>query len=224
MRDSGFTLLEVLLAVVILGVVVSMVSLSLTGSLQVVEATEKQGEIYHRARVAMKRISEDVAAAMLVNGFEFIGSSDEINGHRADTLQFTSTAHLIFNPEKQQPGLGIITYRVKAEQEDQRNLILQRADSLYLPGVQQADEDLGAEGFVLSDNLRSVEFDYINPDGESEDEWDSTVDQDDPDSIRSLPVAVECTLSYWLDIEEDTFLTFSTRVFLPAGVVNRRVD
>lgn len=224
MRGNGFTLLEVLLAIVLFAVLVSMVSLSLSGSLKLIEATEKQGEIYHRARTAMMRISEDIAAAMLVGGYEFIGSSDEIGGQKADTLQFPSTAHLIFNPEKQQPGLGIITYRVKAEEEDQRNLILQRSDVLYLPGLKQGDDDLDEEGFVLSDNLRSVEFNYIDADGEILEGWDSTVDENDTDSVRSLPVAVECTLSYWLNIEEERFVTFSTRVFLPAGVVNRKVE
>lgn len=224
MRDNGFTLLEVLLAVVIFAVLVSMVSLSLSGSLQVVEATEKQGELYHRGRTAMIRISEDIAAAMLVEGFEFIGFSEEIDGRRADTMRFVSTAHLILNPEKQQPGLGIITYRVKAEQEDQRNLVLLRSDELFLPGAQQDGADEEGEGFILSDKLRSVEFNYIDAEGESGEDWDSTVEDGDEDAVRSLPVAVECTLTYWLDIEEETYLSFSTRVFLPAGIINRKVD
>lgn len=224
MRGNGFTLLEVLLAILIFAVLVSMVSLSLSGSLQVVEATEKQGELFHRARTAMNRISEDIGSAMLVEGFEFIGSSEEVDGRRADTMQFVSSAHLIFNPEKQQPGLGIITYRVETEQEDQRNLVLRRSDELWLPGVEQELAGEEGEGFILSDKLRSVEFSYIDAEGESGEDWDSTVEEGDEGAVRSLPVAVECTLTYWLDIEEETYLKFSTRVFLPAGVINKRVD
>lgn len=224
MRSSGFTLLEVLLAVLILGVVVSMVSLSLSGSLQVVEATQKQGEIYHRARTAMSRISEDIAAVRLIDHLEFVGARGDIDGRRADTLQFPSTAHLIFNPEQQQPGLGVITYRVLADPEDQRMLILLRSDTLYLPGGEDGGEDTVDDGFILSDTLRSVEFAFIDPDGEVLSEWDSTADEEGDQTISRLPMAVQCTLSYWLDIEEESFLTFATRVFLPTAIINRRAD
>jgi len=63
-----------MLAMLVLGMVVSMVSLSLSGSIRAIDATSEQGEIYYRAQVAMERISEDLASAVLPENVEFIGS------------------------------------------------------------------------------------------------------------------------------------------------------
>ncbi|MCI5124306.1 MAG: type II secretion system protein, partial [Candidatus Electrothrix sp. AR5] len=63
-KESGFTLLEIMLAVLILGLVVSMVTVSLSGSIRAIDVTLKQGELYYRAQVAMERISEDLTTAL----------------------------------------------------------------------------------------------------------------------------------------------------------------
>ena len=60
--DSGFTLLEILLAVFILTLVVSAVFGAFRGTFKVVNDTEAQEEIYAAARVALERISEDLAS------------------------------------------------------------------------------------------------------------------------------------------------------------------
>ena len=62
--DKGFTLLEVLLAITVLGVVVAMLSLSLGGTLRVVEATEQQEAAHHQAHTALRRLTADLASAL----------------------------------------------------------------------------------------------------------------------------------------------------------------
>ena len=67
------TLLEVLLAIVILVMVVSMVSLSLSGTFKVASETRSMGDVYHRAQVTMLRLSEDLASAVVSEDLDFPG-------------------------------------------------------------------------------------------------------------------------------------------------------
>ena len=63
-RDlKGFTLLEILIAVVILVIVLSTVFASFTGTLRLVSETESQAEVYQMARIALERILEDLESA-----------------------------------------------------------------------------------------------------------------------------------------------------------------
>ncbi|MFZ5797925.1 MAG: PulJ/GspJ family protein [Desulfobulbaceae bacterium] len=216
----GMTLLEILLAMSVLATVVSMVSLSLSGSLNVVEATRTQGELYYRAQVAMQRISEDVASAVLVEDVEFVGTDAEENGREADTLTFSSTAHVVFDPDNDHPGMALIAYSVVEDEENEGEFLLLRADAL-LTGAVIKGEEIG-DGYLLTDRLRSVNFTYLDKEGEEVESWNTEVDANDPAAIRELPVSVLCVLEFWVDRAAESSITFSTRILLPAGLINAK--
>ncbi len=217
--DAGFTLLEIMLAMLILALVVSMVSLSLSGSIRAMDATLVQGEVYYRAQVAMERISEDLASAVLVDEVEFIGAEKEIDNGRADELSFASMAHLVFDPENDRPGMGLISYAVRPDRDDAQQLILLRSDILYRPVEEQEKGGNTGEPFLLSDRLRSVHFTYIDRNGEPVESWDTRAEDGEEKAGRLLPVAVSCSLEFWLDRDEETSLTFETTVVLPVGLI-----
>lgn len=225
LQDSrGMTLLEILLAMLVLTMVVSMVTLSLSGSVQAVNATREQGEIYYRAQVALQRISEDLASALLVEGVEFTGEDNDIAGRNAALLSFTSTAHIVFDPASDHPGIAIIGYTVRADEENEGELLLLRRDDLLTAG-DLADPDAdGAGSFLLSDRLRAVNFTYIDDAGEEHDTWSTFIEDGADPTDRKLPVAVQCTLEYWLDREDETSIEFSTGVLLPVGLINAQYD
>lgn len=217
--ECGMTLLEILLALMILGTIVSLVSVSLSGSLNVLNTTLKQGEVYHRAQVALQRITEDLASAVLVEGYEFIGTDGLIGGEDGDTLQFTSTAHVVFDAEEDSSGIAFISYQIREDPENDGELLLLRSDDL----LAKAPDDPAStdwEGFLLTDKLRSVNFRYLNRDGDELDAWSTSDDnfslkQDE----RKLPVAVLCTLEFWVDRENDLSIEFSTGTVLPVGLI-----
>lgn len=215
---QGMTLLEVLLAMFILAMVVSMVSLSISGSVNVLEATRTQGELYYRAQIALQRISEDLASAVLVDGVEFVGVATEQNGREA-TLIFSSTAHVVFDPEHDHPGMAVIAYSVLADGDNEGEFLLLRRDDL-LTVTENKGQQQGAEGYLLSDRLRSINFIYVDEEGEEHDSWDTEVDPDDPSAVRKLPVSVICTLEFWIDRAAESSIQFTTRVLLPAGLIN----
>ena len=220
--QRGMTLLEIMLALLILGTVVTMISITLSGSLNVMNATQDQGEIYHRAQVALQRISEDLASALLVedDGVDFVGVDEQVGGQDADSLQFASTAHVVFNKADDNPGIAVISYTVQEDSENEGGLVLIRSDELLATTAKNNGGKV-AGGFLLSDRLRSVNFRYVDENGEETDSWTTL---DDPfsgsKSDPKLPVAVSCTLEFWLDRENDFSVEFSTSVLLPVGMIN----
>ena len=218
-HNAGFTLLEIMLATLVLGMVVAMVSASLSGSIRVIDATMDQGEIYFRAQVAMERINEDLVSAVLPQQVEFIGSKDQGSSDGV-LLSFASMAHIVFDQENGQPGMGLISYTVQPDREDEQMLVLLRSDVLYRPVGEEGKGGEDGEAFLLSDRLRSVQFSFIGRDGEESESWDTTIEEgSEEEEERRLPAAVSCRLEYWLDPDEETSITFQTTVVLPVGLI-----
>ena len=209
---QGMTLLEVLLATFILATVIAMVTMALSGSVEVVNATRDQGEVFYRAQVTLQRISEDLASALLTEDSDFIGQG-ESPGAGEPILSFTSTAHVVFDPENDHPGNARISYRVVPDKENATELLLLRSDErLPIP------EGGGENGYLLCDRLRSIRFSYTDQAGEESDSW-STEAEGLSTAVRELPVVVTCTLELWLDSEQDSSIEFSTSVLIPVGLI-----
>ncbi|HEB70449.1 MAG TPA: prepilin-type N-terminal cleavage/methylation domain-containing protein [Desulfobulbus sp.] len=219
---QGFTLMEIMLATIILGMVVSMVTMSLSGSLRVVEATRDQGELYYRAQIALQRISEDLESALLIDGVDFIADASAEADKKQVLVRFTSMAHVAFDPEGDQDGMGNIGYALIPDPENEGQLVLLRSDQLVLPQQKKPDEKF-RDGFLLCDRLRSITFTYFDSEGEAFDSWDTRVDpQADAEEKllkRRLPAAVSCRLEFWLDQNEETTLIFQTSVKIPTGMI-----
>jgi len=222
--SPGFTLMEVMLAILILAMVVSMVTLALSGSFKVVEATRDQGDLYYRAQVALDRISEDFESAILTDDAEFIGRPADSSDSKQLLVRFGSMAHLLFDPENGQEGMGQIGYYFVPDPENSGQMVLLRSDRLVVPQEKKGKEnEVSRDEFLLSNHLRSVKLTYYDSEGEEHDSWDTRVDPDagvdEKKRKHRLPFAVACTLEYWLDREQETTLTFQTSVRLPAGMI-----
>ncbi|MGI6656920.1 MAG: PulJ/GspJ family protein [Desulfobulbus sp.] len=210
--EQGFTLLEVMLAVAILGMVAAMLSISLGGSLRTVSAVREEEEVFFLAQTAMRRISEDLGGACWFSGAVFTGENNVIGEQRADTLILTTQAHLVVNPSVQRPGPATVRYRLEPDDEDPHRLRLLRSDTpLTVVSVGQADEEQ-APFFLLADNLRSLRFSYFDREGQESDAWDGALAAGEEGQPIGPPAAVHCILEFWLGTERDGVRTFSTRV------------
>ncbi|MCL1980990.1 MAG: type II secretion system GspH family protein [Proteobacteria bacterium] len=182
MRAKGFTLLELLLAITVLGVIMAMLGLSLTSTMRVVEATEQEEDVYFQAQTAMRRITEDLASAISSPQALFIGQNSSVRDRRADSLDFASQARLILNPDKQKEGIVRIRYQLMADREDERIWKLLRSETLLLPNTTPAGEETSDEdaepAFLLADSLRAVEFRYYDRDGQEFDSWREVEESD----------------------------------------------
>ncbi len=220
--EKGFTLMEIMLATIILGMVVSMVTMSLSGSLRVVEATRDQGDLYYRAQIVLQRIGEDLESALLIDDVDFVAAAPGEAGTKQVLVQFTSMAHVAFDRKGDQNGMGRIAYALIPDPENEGQMVLLRSDQLATPQQKGAEEEF-QNGFLLSDRLRSVTFTYFDSEGEEFDSWDTRVDPQadakEKKLKRRLPAAVSCRLEFWLDQDEETTLIFQTSVKIPTGMI-----
>ena len=216
-HPGGFTLLEIMLATLVLAVVVSMVTLSMSGSMRAIEATRDQGEIYYRAQVAMERLTDDLQGAMLPPDVEFTGVEGGEIAEPTLLLHFAGMGHVDFMPDSEQEGVGIIGYEVRPDPQNDQELILLRSDTLYRPVGKEQNRNTDEEAFLLCDRLRAVRFAFIGKDGDPLDSWNSEVRDNEDEKKRRLPAAVSCVLEFWLDHEAETSISFETMVVLPVG-------
>ncbi|WP_446008654.1 PulJ/GspJ family protein [Candidatus Electrothrix sp.] len=223
--ESGFTLLEIMLAISILGLVVAMVTVALSGSINAIDATLKQGEISFQAQVAMERISEDLSSALLTQDWEFIGEQGTSTGDQGILLSFSSLAHLVFDPENDSPGMARVSYAVQSDPNHDGHLVLLRSDVLQRPR-EEGNENNEVDAYILANQLRSVRFTYHDHTGTQQESWDTTVQDGDEEAAakRRLPAAVTCRLEFWRNKEEERTTVFQTSVLLPTGLIQGKPE
>jgi len=222
-KNSGFTLIEILIAIFIFAVVLTTIYTSYTGTFRVVDETESQAEIYRMARIALERMLEDLESAYIPKNPEtgrseesrrspsqFVGEDTEIKGRPADTLRFTSRAHINLSGQEQDPGTVEIGYYVK-ENDEGDGLVLYRSDRPVFEEAVVVEEEAG--GFMLCEGLVSVDFTYHDEKGEVRESWDST-----SDALKDkLPKMVSIALEFVNDSAPEVPLRFMTSVAFPIG-------
>ncbi len=219
--QSGFTLIEILIAIAIFATILTTIYGSYTGTFRVIDDTESQAEIYRMARIAMERMVEDLESVYIQKGnqhassegdrassFQFLGEEGEIMGRRADKLRFISSAHIDFSGKDPGHGATQIGYYLK-ESGDGEGFILYRADNPLFKETYPSDEE--SEGLVLCEGLASVAFTYYGEDGQAFNNWDSTAGGMED----KIPKAVSITLEFKNTINPELPIRFMTSVALP---------
>jgi general secretion pathway protein J len=220
--QSGFTLFELLVAVVIFALVLSTIYASATGTFRVVGETESLAEIYRMARIAMERMLEDLESVYVqempsegkpatdtLAVTSFVGEDKEIDGRSADSLRFTSRAHANLGGQEKDPGAVEIIYYVR-ESDAGQDLVLYRSDRPIFQALWSPEEDTG--GLVLCEGLRSVDFMYHGKGDEIQDDWDSDAEE----HAGVLPSMVTLSLEFNFGPDANVPLRFMTRAALPA--------
>lgn len=219
MNNRGFTLIEVLLAIFIFAVVISLIFTAYTGSVRIMNETGAQADISRMASITLERMTEDLESIFLsswvkpdeiedatsVSG-RFLGENDEINGQDADRIRFLSKARVVFDEQHSSGGVAEISYYLKQD-EEQEDLILYRRETSVL----EASPEEGTGGLEVCRGLRSVEITYQDREGETVEEWDSISSEAD----NRLPRAVTIILAFWDRSGEEAVYSFRTGVALP---------
>ena len=218
---KGFTLLEILIAIFIFATVLSTIFISYTGTFSIIDQTESRANSYRMARIALERMQEDLESAYFstvkgkskseddpLHSTPFVGKDREIDGRDADTLNFVSRAHVVFDEEEENPGIAWVSYYVQ-ESDNGDGLILYRSDT---PEFSEAPGE-GTGGLILCDGLFSVDFTYYDADGKPHDTWDSTGDE----LKDKFPVMVGIELSFINNSDTERPVKFVLSVSLPMG-------
>lgn len=224
-NKSGFTLLEILVAVFILSIVVSTIYAAYSGTFSIVESTTREAEVYAMARIAMERIVEDLESLYIPyipagetdeekekarSRYGLITTEGQVGDKTFDNIVFTSMAHLSFHEGPEEGTIAKIAYYIK-EGDNNGDLALCRSDQ---PDPDSDLESEISEGPVLCEGLANVEFMYYDAKETSYDHWDSGSEE----FGHKVPAMVTVRLSFLNPSDQETPYIFETGVAIPAGI------
>ena len=211
---SGFTLLEIMVAIFIFALVITTVFGSFRAVFSSADAVGSDVAVFESARICLGRMAEDLAALVVSHYprytkpefndpqdfYRLVGDTTDVAGSSFGRLQFASLAHLPFNQDSRQ-GVSRIIYYV--HQRSDESLVLRRADHLFpFPDFEESEDDP-----ILCDNILALEFGYMGAEGEMSDRWDS----ESADTDYATPRSVEIRLTVGTPTRPKLF---STRVSL----------
>lgn len=214
MREKGFTLIEILLAILILGIVMTTVYASYTGTFRIIAETKQDAELYGMARAALERMTRDLeAVSPWKRAFPFSAKQYFLRDNEFTGMIFRSAAHVVFGKEEQAGGVAVIEYSVEEEKEGE-GFALYRSDSL--------SRDLGEEAppprrFLLCDRIAGLTCIFFDDKGKEYETWDSEAGEES--QRKKAPTIVEIRLFLVNPKNPDHPYPFMTRVYLPVTVV-----
>jgi general secretion pathway protein J len=209
-KNKGFTLIEILIAVLILGIVLSTVYASYTGTFRIIRETQYDAEVYGMARSALDRMTRDLQSAALWRGaFTFVTKPHTLGNREFVRLAFRSAAHVAFSDKDATDGIALIEYGVE-EGTDKEGYVLTRSDSLYRdPEKEQSPPG----GFLLCDRVEALSYTFFDETGKEYNDWNS--DGDVPVQKKRVPAAVLIRLSFVNEADRERPYLFMTRIRLP---------
>lgn len=184
-RQRGFTLLEVLVAVAIFAVVAYMAYGGFDAVLKQQQIIEQSGGRLRAVQYAVRRLTQDLAQLQPRPIREALGEGWRpaliAGGRGLEAIELTrgGWANPLANPR---PTLQRVAWRVE-------DGILLRADWPVLDRVLDADPD---ETEVLT-GVDELRLRFLVPGGDWIEQWPPT-ENPDPEAMRALPAAVEVVL------------------------------
>ncbi len=218
-RPRGFTLVEVLVAVTIFGIVVSMLFASFNIVISNVDPINAGLGDYEMAQNAMDRIKMDLKSLCLTHDsiyflpdmegnddpdrFRLISEKVSLDTRFFSQLRFASFEHLGFN--RKTSRIGIITYYAHPSKEG--SIVLKRSDvaAVFYDGT---NENNAGNDPVLCERVRSFELFFMDQDGKTHEHWDS----DSSDFDFATPYSIKIKLEIG---DKERSNIFATTMVLP---------
>jgi len=210
-RRSGFTLLEILLAIFILGVVLTSVYASYRSSLQVMRDMTGERDIYRMARIAMDRMMKDLSSLQPFKKEFFLQAErDALDGREFYVLRFWSAAHLDFEEKAIRQRPAMISYYVRKNEESETFSLLRDDVATAAPEPGRKERS----GFVICEDLEALRFKFYDERGSETDVWD-TASLSAAQKGKS-PAAVKIEIELANKNNAESPYKFMTMIFLPA--------
>jgi general secretion pathway protein J len=189
-----------MLAIVILGLVVTTVLASFNAVFSTTDALRSNSQIYEMAKNCLKRMSRDLESVYVAqppiykppefddppNDYRIVGSSEDTSGTGFAKIRFTSRAHLPLE-NTTRGGVAEIVYYLQAKEDG--NLVLKRSDNIYpYPEFEEKSSDP-----TLCERVKSVVFKYYDAEGSEYEAWDSESDEYEYATPTAIEIRLEIT-------------------------------
>lgn len=192
LTSKGFTLVEILIAVAIVSLILTIIYGSYASSIDTMNYTRKKMDAFSMVRLTLSRMNEE-----LTSSFFSEDDKDVMFSGEERKIDFISSSHERIFKDSKEYDLSEIGYFTEAAEEGESLCLWRRED-------RTPDDDVleGGEKEKLMEGLKGIEFKYY--DGEEwRNEWDSKQE-------FRLPQAVKVILKF---PEKE----LSTTAFVPLG-------
>ena len=185
--SSGFTLLELLISLTIIGLILVIVFGALRIGARAWEKGEKDVETHQIQRIVLDNMKRQIASTCLRE----IMSEDQkevfFRGDR-ESMEFMSRLPMVPTTRS---GMVYVKYVVREEEGgEKKRLMLHEKDVVFLEKEKDIDDLDEADFFELIPGAEGIEFEYLKgpEDKDGDPEWQETWD---PDRDTGIPLAVK---------------------------------
>lgn len=201
LSSRGFTLAEILIAIAIFALLVSIVMGSFSGVFSQTEALGVQRTNNAMARSCLMRMATDLGNAYVEKPpffappemlqdpsiYRFVAARPEDSAGSEVLLQFASMAHVDFSGQKQQ-GIAVIRYYLEPMEADSAPIFRLRRSDVLVYGEELPETKSDP---ILCENILTVQFKCLGADGEATEEWDSSSDNQRYATPRAVQIRLE---------------------------------
>jgi general secretion pathway protein J len=213
MRSRGFTLVEVMIAIGITAVVGALVAGAFQRTYAAKELTEGQDERFSSARVALTRMSRELAQAFLSNDFDhkryrealtlFVGKDRGTE----DTLLFTTMSHTRFRRDAKESDQSVVEYGLDADTDRPGERALFRREKVHL----DENPDRGGTRAKVCEHVVTFDVEYWDW---KRQEWAREWVSNGPDRSGTLPTRVKIRLGLKMPDGKERIFETQTRIAL----------
>ena len=183
----GLTLLEVLVAIAILGIIMGAIYGTYILNVEAIQIARQKGQVYQIARIVLDRMTRDLESAFIEVDLPdkqiqlgIIGEDRETDGKADDRLDFTTLTHLPPNEMSPRTDLCEVGYQLVEDSENEGFILYRRDDGI-------PDDDLTDGGFShdLIKGITGLDITFQNTHGEEFDNW-NTIKGEPENGLPSL--------------------------------------
>jgi general secretion pathway protein J len=207
-RSQGFTLLEILIAVFILGLALTTIFAAYSGVLTAVRDLDDDSRAYSMARITLDRMSRDLSSLQRFgDAFFLLGEKNAVGRQEFSSLSVWSASHLSFDVNSRSGQPASIAYLVRENKEG--GFSLWRSDVVRSRPSQEKETG----GVIICENVRALRLKFYDENGRDYETWDTRTSAAAKAGMPPARVQIELALENKKDTEHPH--TFMTRIVLP---------